>query len=249
MLILGGSSDTLVGPNTTNAWAITNTNSGTLGNITFQGFGNLTGGSANDTFDFSGGGSISGKVNGGAGTNTVVGPNATATWNITDINAGNIPGVVNFSNIEDLTGGSAGDTFKFSNGKGVTGLVDGRGGTDTLDYSAYTTGVTVNLTTGTATGTGGVKNIENVTGSPANDSITGSSASNVISGDGGIDTLKGGSGGDDTFVLASTQGASTTIAGAAPATTFRARTSPTPGPSPARMQATSTASPSPASPT
>ncbi len=63
------------------------------------------------------------------------------------------------------------------------------------------TGVTVNLTGGTATATGGVSNILNVTGSPANDTITGNSASNVINGNGGTDVLNGGGGGSDLFIL------------------------------------------------
>src|SRR5262249_5733648 len=124
-------------------------------------------------------------VDGQGGTNTLVGPNATTTWNITNTNAGTIAGVATFARFQKLTGGSANDAFKFSAGKSVTGRVDGGGGTDTLDYSAYTTGVTVDLTAGTATGTGGVANIENVNGSPVNDHITGSSASNIIRGDGG----------------------------------------------------------------
>src|SRR5262249_60762671 len=89
----------------------------------------------------------------------------------------------------------------------------GGGGPNTLAYSADTTGVTVTPPTGTATGTGGVANIQNVTGSPANDRITGSPAGNVISGDGGTDVLNGGSGGADTFILAATQGGATTITG------------------------------------
>ena len=123
-------------------------------------------------------------------------------------------GSFSFSGVENLTGGTANDTFKFSNGKGVAGKVNGGGGTNTLDYSLYTTGVTVNLTAGTATGTGGIANIQNVTGSPANDHITGNGANNVIIGNGGIDVLNGGGGGSDLFILVSTQAAGTTITGA-----------------------------------
>ncbi len=146
----------------------------------------------------------------GSGTDTLVGPNVASTWTISSSNAGSV-GNITFAGVANLTGGSANDIFKFSNGKGVTGIVNGGAGTNTLNYSAYTTGVTVNLTTGVATGTGGVTNIENITGSPANDSLTGNSAANVISGDGGTDVLKGGTGGGDTFILASTQGAATTV--------------------------------------
>ena len=188
--------------------------------------------------------------NGGSGANTLVGPNARHTWNITGTNAGNVAARSLSPNIQNLTGGSANDTFKFSNGKGVTGVINGGGGTDTLDYSSYTTGVTVNLTTGTATGTGGVTNIENVTGSPANDHDHRQLGQQRPQRrrrhrhpqrrlrrqrhvhPGGHPGRR-----DDRHRAA------------APATRSRAPTSPTPGPSPARTRATSTASPSPASPT
>ena len=101
--------------------------------------------------------------------------------------------------------------FVFSNGKGVTGTVTGGGGTDTLDYSLYTTGVTVNLVTGTATGTGGISSILNVYGGSGNDTSTGNSAGNTIKGNGGQDTLSGG--GNATFILGSTQTAGTTVTG------------------------------------
>jgi hypothetical protein len=153
-------------------------------------------------------------VNGQGGTNTLVGPNAAATWNITNTNAGNITGVATFTSFENLTGGSGADTFKFSNGKSISGRINGGGGADTLDYSLFSTGVTVKLGVGTATGTGSIANIENVTGSRANDSITGSSSNNVIKGQGGTDVLNGGGGGSDTFFLAPSQGAGTTVTGA-----------------------------------
>ena len=51
--------------------------------------------------------------------------------------------------VENLIGGTANDTFKFTNGAtlvGGTGRIDGYSGTaDLLDYSSYTTGVTVTL--------------------------------------------------------------------------------------------------------
>ena len=150
---------------------------------------------------------------GGAGSDTLIGPNLASTWNITGTNSGSVGGF-SFSSVENLTGGSAADTFKFSNGKSVSGKIDGGGGIDTLDYSLYATGVTVNLGAGTATGTGSIANIENVTGSPASDHITGSSLNNVIKGNGGTDVLNGGSGGADTFFLASSQGSATTVTGA-----------------------------------
>jgi len=83
------------------------------------------------------------------------------------------------------------------------------GGSDRLDFSALTTGVTVNLTSDTATATmanrtvktstaGGSSsaNIDNVTGGSGADRLTGNAAANSLSGGAGIDTLAGGAGND-----------------------------------------------------
>ena len=55
-------------------------------------------------------------------------------------------------------------------------------------------GGNVNLATGTATGTTGVTNIENVTGGAGNDSLVGSFAANTLSGGAGADWIVGGPG-------------------------------------------------------
>jgi hypothetical protein len=56
-------------------------------------------------------------------------------------------------------------------------MVDGQAGTDTGNFNGFRA-VTVNLTTGTATGRGSdlLFNIENVFGSNLNDTITGNGA-------------------------------------------------------------------------
>ena len=105
-----------------------------------------------------------------AGGSTLVGPNRNTTWSITNSNQGELSGFSNgltFENIENLTGGSADDTFVFSDGAGLEGIIDGAPGFDTLDYSAYSTTVDVDLAANTATGTSGVFNIENVILPPA----------------------------------------------------------------------------------
>jgi hypothetical protein len=131
---------------------------------------------------------------GGTGSNTLVGPNATNTWNITGTNAGNVSGVT-FSAFGNLTGGTGMDIFKFSAGKGVTGKINGDGGGDWLDYASYTTAVTVNLATGTATGVGGgVTSVENVRGGKGTNTLTGNSHGNILIGGAGTNTITGGSG-------------------------------------------------------
>jgi hypothetical protein len=148
---------------------------------------------------------------GGTAANTLTGLNADSTWNITGAHAGTVSGDT-FSGFDSLNGGSGNDIFMFGSAGSVTGTINGGSGTNTLDYSTHSTGVTVNLTTGAATGVGGgVSNIVNVNGSPANDSITGKSGSNTINGEGGVDTLDGGGGGGDVFILVTSQSAGTTI--------------------------------------
>src|SRR5208337_2273573 len=62
-------------------------------------------------------------INGGAGINTLVGPDVASTWNITGANAGTV-GTVTFAAVENLTGGSANDAFKFAAGGSVTGKIN-----------------------------------------------------------------------------------------------------------------------------
>src|SRR5262249_45759723 len=69
--VVGARGDTLVGGNAANTWSVTGKNAGQVGGVAFSGFANLTGGSQADTFKFASGGSVAGKVDGGAGTNTL----------------------------------------------------------------------------------------------------------------------------------------------------------------------------------
>jgi Ca2+-binding RTX toxin-like protein len=134
-------------------------------------------------------------LNAGSGSDTLVGPNTASTWTIMGTNAGRV-GLLTFTGIENLTGGGGADTFKFHRGQKITGTINGGGGTNTLDYSLYTTSVVVNLVSGTATATGGISAIANVTGGSGNDLLTGDSAANVLMGNAGNDTLLGGGGSD-----------------------------------------------------
>ncbi|WP_455212535.1 two-partner secretion domain-containing protein, partial [Kaarinaea lacus] len=100
------------------------------------------------------------SINGGLGSDTLVGSNGINNWNITADNTGNINNIVNFTSMENLTGGSVDDAFNFSDGTAVSGSVDGgSGGADTLNYSNYSTAVIVDLGNNTATATGGISNI------------------------------------------------------------------------------------------
>src|SRR5262249_46330826 len=172
----------------------------------------LAGGDGNDTFILGSTQGATTTIDGGNGTDTVQGANVANTWTISGAGAGNVNGIV-FSNVESLTGGTANDTFNFCGSGSIAGAIDGGTGTNTLDYSLYATGVTVNLLAGTGTGIGTtIANIQNLTGSPQNDSLTGNASNNTISGFGGVDTIAGGDG-NDSFRLGATQGAGTTVDG------------------------------------
>ncbi|MBD1834550.1 hypothetical protein H6F61_18055 [Cyanobacteria bacterium FACHB-472] len=182
--LIGGATqnNNLIGANTVNNWNITELNSGNIGSLNFRGFQNLTGGSNTDNFNLGTAGSVV-NINGNAGNNTIIGANKVNTWNITGNNTGNINGANTYANIQTLTGGSETDTFKINNGGFFSGNINGLNGSDALDYSAYSSPVTVTLGTGnqvTATGIGGtVFNIETlIGGTTSNNTVIGANTAN-----------------------------------------------------------------------
>jgi Ca2+-binding RTX toxin-like protein len=103
------------------------------------------------------------------------------------------------SQIERILLGKANDTVAFASGASVPGTIDGGLGVNSLDYSAYTTSVVVDLSTGTATGTVEVSSFSHVTGGSANDTITGDDTVNILDGRSGDDSIHG-AGGDDFLI-------------------------------------------------
>ena len=67
----GAGNDTLVGPDSGATFTLTGVNAGSTAGGTFVGVENLRGGSGNDTLAFTAGGSLSGTVDGGAGTDSL----------------------------------------------------------------------------------------------------------------------------------------------------------------------------------
>ena len=229
-----GVSTTLVGPNAATTWDISGANSGTCGSLTFNDVQNLNGGVRTNTFELESGASVSGTITGGSTSDTLnlsgsAGANSTSvTVNVTNNNAGNVHVtaggslLLNFSRIANVKGTTGTDSFVLTNGMGLTGTLNGGGGNDTLNYSAYTTSVRVNLTTLSATGidgglAGGIgalvsgtmtsTGIENITGGNGNDILigdaagnhlteTGNSGNDIIVGGGGADVIYGSSGSD-----------------------------------------------------
>jgi Ca2+-binding RTX toxin-like protein len=133
-------------------------------------------------------------INGGAGRNSLVGPDSANIWHISGGDAGTLSGTslgspVRFTSIQNLTGGADADTFVFDDGATLSGSIDGGGGINALDYAAYTTDVAVILPNHSATSVGGgVFHIRDVSGRGP--------GSNILVGDGGNNTLRGGGGRD-----------------------------------------------------
>jgi hypothetical protein len=171
--------------------------------VTYAGLGavSLGGGGGNDTYLLSGTSTTAAlTATGGSGTNTVVGSNAGNVWSLAGSNAGSLsgpayPSPAAFANMPNLTAGSGGDYFAFADGASVSGNLTG-GGTDTLDYSAYTTSVTVDLQPAIASATGvgglvsGITTVLGGSGAPGTPGLY-----NLLIGSNvGGDTLQGGTG-------------------------------------------------------
>jgi Ca2+-binding RTX toxin-like protein len=95
--------------------------------------------------------------------------------------------------------GPGDDTFRMSPAFTPALTLRGGPGRDTIDYSAFTTAVEVNLATGRATGAPLIAGIENATGGAGNDILVGNALANRLEGRGGRDLLIGGRGGDEVF--------------------------------------------------
>jgi hypothetical protein len=195
----GGSTsgNKLVGLNQTNLWTIDAANAGNVNGVSFNNFQSVTGGTLADTFQFTGGNLA--RLDGGTGSNTLIGPDQDNLWRIIAKNSGRLNAMA-FANVGNLTGGSGDDDFILSAGMGIGGKLDGGGGLhNTLDYSHYATLVIMNLATGAATGifagaVGGASNIQIVLGGSRGNAVSGGSESVVLVGGVGHDTLAGGNG-------------------------------------------------------
>lgn len=181
----------------------------------------LTGGAGNDTLS---GGAGNDTLDGGADTDTASYATVTSALTINlATNSATGDGNDSLVSIENAIGGTGNDTItgnaadnSLAGGNGTDQIFGGDGndtldggagndtlsggsGLDTADYGSATSGVTVNLVTGTATGGAGsdtLGQIENITGSNQGDVLTGNGDNNAIFGGAGNDTLTGNEGND-----------------------------------------------------
>ncbi|MES2101762.1 MAG: LEPR-XLL domain-containing protein, partial [Pseudomonadota bacterium] len=202
----GLDTDTLVGANLGMQWDITGPDSGTFsgsadGAATFVNVENLSGRAGADRFnlrsDLTGTGSISGVIDGGLGTDTLIGADVNNAWRLTGVNAGLLDATIDtdYTRIENLIGGSAADLFQVIGASAsLTGLLDGGltkaidpdaadpvAAIDTLDFSARGAAVSVNLALATAGGIAAFSRIDSIVGSSlAGDTLTGPDVGEVL---------------------------------------------------------------------
>src|SRR5581483_7595640 len=111
--------------------------------------------------------------------------NTVNTWTINGTNGGNLNGTFTITAVGNLVGGTAADTFKVQTGGSLAGTVDGKGGTDTLDYSGDgTAAVAVSLLDSSATAifggaANGFSSIEALTGNGVHTTLTGPNTANT----------------------------------------------------------------------
>ena len=149
------------------------------------------------------------------GANIQSSPSSQTIWNITGRDTGNVNGTFNFTGVNCLTGGSIDTTthpklppltvnnvFRLYQGGLITGKINGNNNGDNwLDYSAFTTQVTVNLAAGIATNVGSFLNIKNVHGGNGVNTLTGNYQGNALIGGTTGDTIVAGSGTGQNLII------------------------------------------------
>ncbi len=120
-------------------------------------------------------------IDGGSGDDEIVAEvPGDVNWDITGLNAGRMVysgGQIDFTNIRNLVGSAGNDTFAFRDGQRIQTSLNGGGGENSLDYSAFTSPVSINLDTSTASVLGGSYSIQNFTtfvGGISSDTLTAS---------------------------------------------------------------------------
>lgn len=217
--------DTLAGLNAVKTWDLSASGAGSVAGVDFTSFENLVGGALDDHFnlDFSVPATAM-TLDGGAGRNSIRGPDAALVWQLTAAGAGNIQALnLAFNNMQDLTGGNMRDIFRIGQGGITSGHINGGGGVNWLDYSAVRKGMSANLASGAASRIlGGIVAIHHLVGSAigadrlvgldSGSVVVGHGGGNVISSGGGRDLLIGGlgrntvngGGGDDLLIAGRT---------------------------------------------
>ncbi|WP_395678584.1 beta strand repeat-containing protein, partial [Inquilinus sp.] len=164
---------------------------------------NITTGSGNDSFTASVASGVDNVFNGGTGTDSIIYSAATNALAV-DLVAGTVAamgvGTDTLIAIENVTTGSGNDSFLANVTNGINNSLNGGSGNDTIDYSAATNALTINLSTGSATGTGigtdTLTSFETVKTGSGNDVLTAASGGSTLIAGAGTDQVTGGIGND-----------------------------------------------------
>jgi len=187
-------SNTIRGANSNTTWRIDGDRTGTVGSLRFQAFDTLVGGSALDRFYMMNSEARIGQIDGGVGLDALYAAAIDNVWEIEGSSAGVLNNHTQFSGIVSLRGGAGRDWFRVAPGATFSGSFLGGTGLDTLDYSAWSDSVFINLATGKATGVSGtVSSFEILIGGSGDDTLTAGGVASVLVGGAGNDLLTGGS--------------------------------------------------------
>ncbi len=161
--ILGA--ETLQGPEQVTTWTITGNNQGNLDTIFSNGL------SFEDVSSIVASNNTSDILQGTEGNDTIT---------LLGENSGTFKGI-DFDGIHNIRGAGGDDTVIFANGvAALSGSIDGGDGNNTLDYSATTNGVTIDLATQTVDNVTAFTNIENFQGSSGEDTLRGTNDDDAI---------------------------------------------------------------------
>src|SRR5207237_4616793 len=77
-------------------------------------------------------------------------PDKSNVRSLAGADSGPLNGLVKWNGFQNMTGGNSFDTFVFGDASHVSGSTDGGGGSNILDYTARSTPLVANVSTGTA---------------------------------------------------------------------------------------------------
>lgn len=197
--------DTVYGDDLGDTWAITGVNAGTVSGYRFANAENLTAGAGDDAFIIAGG-TLSGKILGGDGNDSLTAGNVANTWTLsTGAVLNKVTGLTGatggFTGVENLFGGSGADTFTLGGTTGTFGMtIDGGAGANTLvGRNVATTWSHTGSNAGEIAALGiTYGNVGNLTGGTQADSFAfadGGSLTGTVNGGSGTDTFIGGDAG------------------------------------------------------
>ncbi|MFK8185780.1 MAG: CHAT domain-containing protein [Phormidesmis sp.] len=153
--------DVLLGSNNDETFELTSNSSGNINNLlsspsTFNGIEIIDGQGGNNTISIEN-----------------LAPTTNSNWIIDGSDSGSINSI-DFNNFSNLVGNALDDTFNFTNSSSLSGTIDGAGGSNSINYAAFTNSVVIDLETNSASGVAGFSEISTLIGSTNNDTLRGS---------------------------------------------------------------------------